>query len=420
MSVFFLVILGALLLDYGLELTTSLLNLKALRLEVPAPLQGIYEPAVYRKAQEYVRASTRSSLVTSTYSLLLLLVFWFVGGFNYLDILVRGWGLPDLANGLLYLGVLFFGYSLLTLPFSIYDTFVIEQRFGFNHTSRRTFVQDRLKGLALAIFLGGLLLGFVLALFQYGGPNSWLFCRAVVTAYNIINEYTAPVWIMSLFNKFTPMGPGELKDAILTYTRSIGFPIRDVYVVDASRRSSKANAFFTGLGRGKRIALFDTLIANHTIPETVAILAHEVGHYKLKHIFQGTAVSILHTGLLFWLLSIFLQSPGLYQAFHMTHQSVYTGILFFGLLYTPLELILSIFMRLLSRHNEAAADLFAARTIDDADSLSAALKKLAAVNLSNLRPHPLHVFLNYSHPPLLSRILAITKVKASPGVRATS
>jgi STE24 endopeptidase len=203
------------------------------------------------------------------------------------------------------------------------------------------------------------------------------------------------------------MAPGELKEAILSYARSVNFPIKNVSVMDGSRRSSKSNAFFTGFGRNKRIALFDTLIAQHTVAEMVAVLAHEVGHYKKKHILQGTIVSILHMGLLFFLLSLFLGSPGLYQAFYMKQESIYAGLLFFGLLYTPIELALSIIMQMVSRKHEYQADRFAAETIDEPLSLIDALKKLSATNLSNLTPHPFYVFLNYSHPPLRQRIQAI-------------
>jgi STE24 endopeptidase len=221
----------------------------------------------------------------------------------------------------------------------------------------------------------------------------------------------APTWIMPLFNKFTLMESGELKEAILRYTLSVNYPIKNVYVMDGSKRSGKSNAFFTGFGRSKRIALFDTLIAQHTIPEMVAVLAHEVGHYKKKHILQGIIVSIINAGIIFFLLSLFLGSHDLYQAFHMKQESIYTGLLFFGLLYTPIELILSFVIQMVSRKNEYEADRFAAETIDEPRNLIDALKKLSATNLSNLTPHPFYVFLNYSHPPLMQRIHAIQGVK---------
>jgi STE24 endopeptidase len=234
-----------------------------------------------------------------------------------------------------------------------------------------------------------------------------LYCWAAVAGYLLIIEFIAPNWLMPLFNKFTPLAEGELRTAIFDYAKSVDFPIQNVFVIDGSRRSSKSNAFFTGFGRNKRIALFDTLIAQHTVPELVAVLAHEIGHYKKKHIIQGLVISILHFGLLFFLLSIFLNSAGLYQAFYIAQPSIYTGLIFFGMLYTPIEFVLAILLNMLSRKNEADADRFAVLTSPDPLTLGDALRKLAANNLSNLTPHPLYTFLYYSHPPLLERTEAI-------------
>ncbi|MFC1945306.1 M48 family metallopeptidase [Chloroflexota bacterium] len=410
-NVFVIIIFVALILEFALELFGNLLNLKALKLELPKALEGIYEPEDYRKSQEYIRATTRFGLVGSSFALFLLLAFWFSGGFNWFDQVVRTWNLVPLVSGLLYIGILVFVNSLLALPFSIYGTFVIEGRFGFNRTTPRTFFLDRVKGLGLALLLGGTLLAGILALFQYAGSYAWLYCWAVVVIFSLAMQYIAPNWIMPLFNKFTPMESGELKESILRYVRSVNYPIKNIFVMDGSKRSSKSNAFFTGFGRNKRIALFDTLIAQHTVPEMVAVLAHEIGHYKKKHILQGTIVGILHTGVIFFLLSLFLGSTDLYQAFFMRQESIYAGLLFFGLLYTPIELVLSVVTQMFSRKNEYEADRFAAETMDDPYSLVDALKKLSATNLSNLTPHPFYVFLNYSHPPLLQRVQAIIGIK---------
>ena len=412
MNPFFLIILVALVLDFVLRLTASLLNLKALKLELPPTLEGVYNPEDYRKSQEYTRENMRFGLMVSAFQLLLLLAFWFAGGFNYLDQMVRAWGFVPIVSGLLYIGILLVAYSLLTLPFSVYDTFVIEGRFGFNRTTLRTFLMDRVKGLVLAILLGAPLLAGILSLFEYSGSYAWLYCWLIVTIFSLMVQFVAPTWIMPLFNKFTPLESGELRAAILNYARSVNFPVKNIFVMDGSRRSSKSNAFFTGFGRNKRIALFDTLTAKHTVPELVAVLAHEIGHHKKKHILQGVIISILHTGVLFFLLSVFLGSPSLYDAFYVEQQSIYTGLLFFGLLYTPIELLLSIVMQMLSRKNEYEADRFAAETIDEPQSLVDALKKLSASNLSNLAPHPFYVFLNYSHPPLLQRMRAIQRYNA--------
>jgi STE24 endopeptidase len=411
MNSFAIIIFVALVLEFALELAGNLLNLKALKLELPTALEGIYKAEDYRKSQEYIRATTRFGLVGNSSTLFLLLAFWFSGGFNWFDQVVRVWNSVPLVSGLLYVGILFIAYSLLMLPFSIYGTFVIEEHFGFNRTTPRTFFLDRVKGLGLGLLLGGPLLTGILALFQYAGPYAWLYSWAAVVMFSLAMQYVAPTWIMPLFNKFTAMESGELKEAILRYAHSVNFPIKNVSVMDGSKRSSKSNAFFTGFGRNKRIALFDTLIAQHAVPEMVAVLAHEVGHYKKKHILQGTIIGILHTGMIFFLLSLFLGSTDLYQAFYMRQESIYAGILFFGLLYTPIELVLSVAMQIFSRKNEYEADRFAAETIDDPISLVDALKKLCAINLSNLAPHPFYVFLNYSHPPLLQRLQAIQGIK---------
>jgi STE24 endopeptidase len=412
MNPFFFIILFALLIEHAVGVVANLLNLKSLRSEPPPALEWVYQPEEYRKAQEYIRNNTRFDFITGTFSLLVLLFFWFAGGFNYLDQVVRSWGFDPILNGLLYIGILMLGYSLLTLPFSIYRTFVIEERFGFNRTTPRTFLLDRIKGLGLMALLGAALLSGILALFGNVGYLAWVYCWLAVTAFSLIMQYVAPTWIMPLFNKFTPLEPGELKEAILNYARSVSFPITNVFVIDGSRRSSKSNAFLTGFGRNKRIALFDTLIKKHTVSELVAVLAHEIGHHKKKHILQGTIINILHTGVLFFVLSIFLGSPGLYDAFYMEQQSIYSGIVFFGLLYTPLEMVLSVIMHVLSRKNEYEADRFAAETIQHPQHLVQALKKLHAGNLSNLMPHPFYIFLNYSHPPLLQRMRAILRHQA--------
>ena len=407
MNVFFIVVMAALLIDFFLGLAADILNVKAAKQEVPGVLAGIYQPEEYQKSQEYLRVHTRFSLINESVSFLLILVVWLTGTFNSLDQFIRGWGFIPLVNGLIFAGILAAAYGIVELPFNIYATFVIEQRFGFNKTSPRTFIMDMLKGAAIVLPLGGFLLAGVLALFQYAGSYAWLYAFGIVILISIIISYVAPTWIMPLFNKFTPMPEGELREAITKYTKSVKFSISNLFVMDSSKRSTKSNAFFTGFGNNKRIALFDTLINRHTVPEIVAIIGHEVGHYKKKHIIQGLVIRMLNMLLVFFLLSIFLNSPGLFQAFRMQQQSIYAGLLFFGLLYTPLELVLGIGMQMLSRRNEYEADRFAASTVPQPESMITSLKKLASHNLSNLTPHPFYVFLNYSHPPLLKRINAI-------------
>ena len=411
MNIFFYIVIIALFLKFLIDIIAKILNLKALRTDLPLGLEGIYKPDEYRKSQEYTQSLTRFGFVVSSFSLLLILLVWFTGGFNSLDYVVRSWGFGSVVNGLFYFGILFIAYELLTLPFDIYATFVIEEHFGFNKTTSRLFVTDKLKGLALTVLLGGVLLAAILALFEYTGNFAWLYCWLIAAIYMIVMQFIAPVWLMPLFNKFTPMEPGELRDAIQGYARSAGYNVHNIFVMDGSKRSAKSNAFFTGFGRTRRIALFDTLISKHTIPELVAVLAHEIGHYKKKHVLWGMVISISHTGLIFYLLSVLLGSPGLYQAFYMDQSSVYAGLLFFGLLYTPVEMVLSLALHLLSRKYEYEADRFAVRTVDEPASMVEALKKLHADNLSNLTPHPFYVFLNYSHPTLLQRMQAIKQYK---------
>ncbi|MDO8578687.1 MAG: M48 family metallopeptidase [Dehalococcoidales bacterium] len=408
-NAFFIIILAAILLDFALDVLANVLNLRELKLEPPAGLEGVYKPEEYRRSQEYTRVATRFDFVSSTFSLAVLLVFWFSGGFNFLDSIVRSWGFNPLVNGLLYAGILAAAYGLIGLPFSVYETFGIEARFGFNRTTPRTFIMDLIKGAVLGALLGSPVLAAVLLLFQYAGAYAWLYVWAAVTLFSLAVSYVAPTWIMPLFNKFTPMEPGELRDAILSYAKSVDFPVRNVFVMDGSKRSTRGNAFFTGFGRNKRIALYDTLIAKHTVGEMVGVLAHEIGHHKKKHIMQGMIIGVLHSGLVLFLVSIFIRSQGLYQAFFMQQSSIYAGLIFFGLLYTPLEFVIGIFSQMLSRHNEREADIFAAETTGHPQDMIDALKKLSADNLSNLSPHPFFVFLNYSHPPLKERIENIRK-----------
>ena len=301
--------------------------------------------------------------------------------------------------------------TLLSLPFNIYDTFVIEERFGFNKTTPLVFMTDLFKGLGLGIVIGVPILAGVLAFFEYAGALAWLYCWIALTLVTLFLQFIAPTWIMPLFNKFTPLEDGELRESIMAYARRAEFPLENLFVMDGSKRSTKSNAFFTGFGKHKRIALFDTLIAAHAVPELVAVLAHEIGHYKKKHILQGMLISIAHSGVMLFLLSIFLHHQGLFDAFYVKQPSIYAGLIFFGMLYSPIELVISLAMNFLSRRNEYEADRFAIETTPDAEPFIAALKTLSVQNLSNLTPHPFHVALTYSHPPVLQRIQAIRRLK---------
>jgi STE24 endopeptidase len=407
MNVYTIIIFSALLLDYILNLVADILNLRMLSGEIPPEFIDVYDRETYRRSQKYTRVKILFGLLISTLSLAALLIFWFLGGFKYLDNFVREFHFNSILTGVVYIALLMLIREIFSLPFSLVNTFIIEERFGFNRTKPITFITDLLKGFVLVIVIGGPLLALVLVFFEIAGSYAWLYCWIASTIFTLILQFVAPTWIMPLFNKFKPLEDGDLKTAILNYSHSVDFPIAGVFVMDGSRRSNKSNAFFTGFGRNKRIALFDTLMANHSIPELIAIIAHEIGHYKKKHVIQGLILGIIHAGILFFLLSLFLGNKMLFQAFFMENISIYAGLIFFGLLYTPVELVLSLLLNQLSRHNEYEADRFAVETVESPSAMKTAMKSLSAHNLSNLLPHPFYVFLNNTHPPLLERVRAI-------------
>ncbi len=410
MSFYQVFILAALLAKFLVEFASELLNLRSLRPDLPAELKSFYDSQQYSKSQEYTKARTWLGIAGSSFDLVLLLVFWFAGGFNWLDQLLRSFNFNDIITGILYIGSILLADAILSIPFSIYSTFVIEEKFGFNRTTVRTFIVDRLKAFALSVALAVPLLAVVLWFFQYAGSLAWLYCWIISAIFVLILQFVAPVWILPLFNKFTPLSPGELKDCIFQYAAKVDFAVKDIFVIDGSKRSSKANAFFTGFGRNRRIALYDTLIEQHTIPELVAVLAHEIGHQKKKHVLKAIAIGIIHAGIVFFLMSVFLNNRKLFNAFQMEQVSVYGSLLFFGILYEPLSFILSIFLNAFSRRHEREADSYAARTVDNLEDMVSALKKLSVKNLSNLMPHRFYVFLHYSHPTLLQRIDSIRKI----------
>ena len=402
-----IVILIALVFELVLNGIADYLNLAMLKDDLPRDFEGVYDAERYRKSQEYLKVNTRFGWVSAAFNLMVLLLFWFGKGFPLLDVWVRSFNFGPIISGLIYAAALMLMKGLLSLPFSIYHTFVIEERFGFNQTSWSTFVLDLLKAIGIGVLLGAPLLSAILAFFEYAGSNAWWLCWIAVTAYMLGVQFIAPTWIMPLFNKFSPLEAGELKSAILSYAEAIKFPLENVYVMDGSRRSSKSNAFFTGFGKHRRIVLFDTLIKQHTTGELLAVLAHEMGHYKKKHIIQSLILGILQTGLMLYLLSLFISYPGLFDAFYMPQKSVYAGLIFFAMLYSPLDFFIGLFMQQLSRRNEIEADRFSVDTTGKPESMIDALKKLSVHNLSNLLPHPFYVFLNYSHPPVMQRIKAI-------------
>jgi len=402
--VFIIAVLGT---GYLLDLLLALAGLRSLSPRVPDEFTDILDEDAYRRTQEYIRATTRLSLLQATIILPVTLTFILAGGFNTVDLLVRSAGLGTIATGLLFTGLLLLLNFLVQLPFSLYTTFVLEERFGLNQTSVRTYVLDLLKGLLLAILLGGPLLAAVLWFFDSAGSLAWLYSWFFLVVFTLFVQVIAPVFLLPLFNRFTPLDDGALKQAILAYAKQENFPVQGIYTMDGSRRSKRLNAFFTGLGRWRRIVLYDTLVAAMDAPETVAILAHEMGHFKRHHIAKMMLVSMLQSGMLLYGLSFFLHNSGLFAAFSMEHVSTYAGLVFFFFLYAPVSLVLSLLSNMLSRRYEYEADRFAVRSSGLAGPLISALKKLSRKNLANLTPHPLQVLVHYSHPPVLERIRAI-------------
>jgi STE24 endopeptidase len=402
-------ILFFILFETGIHIIADVLNLKHLKNDIPDTFKDVYDEERYRQSQSYLRVNTRFGWFTTLFNLMVLIVFWFGKGFPFFDRWAQSWGGGPVVTGLIFIAALSCLKMLLSLPFAVYSTFVIEERFGFNKTRWSTFIMDLLKGLALSLLLGGPIAAVILWFFEYAGPNAWWICWMTVSIYMLVVQFIAPAWIMPWFNKFTPLQEGPLRQAIIDYARKIGFSLDNIYIIDGSRRSSKSNAFFTGFGRNKRIALFDTLVEQHSDPELVSILAHEMGHYKKRHIIKMVILGIVQTGVIFFLLSIFISYQGLFDAFYMNQPSVYAGFIFFAMLWTPIDFITGLFVQILSRKNEYEADRFAVETITDRRDLIEALKKLSVHNLSNLGPHPFYVFLNYSHPPILDRIQAIQK-----------
>lgn len=400
-------ILSCLIGYYLLDSIAKILNVKNLQDEVPPEFVGFYEPHRYRESQRYLRTKTRFELISASFDLACLLIFWGLGGFERLDVWVKTLSQGPIVTGILYFAILAAARELLELPFEAYATFVIEEQFGFNRATLKTFVLDRLKGWALA---GCLLAGFlalVLSLLERFGLQIWPVAWLITAAVSILLTYLAPTLILPIFFKFSPLPDGPLREGILNYCHKQKFSLRDLLVIDGSRRSSKANAFFTGFGKNKRIALFDTLIQNHTVPELIAVLAHEVGHFKHRHAIQHFVFAQINLCFLFVLASLCLSRPELYAAFGVTHPSYYVGFVLFSILVQPLAIIIGVVLNFLSRRHEFEADRFAAESTGEPGSLILALKKLSKDSLSNLTPHPLLVGLHFTHPPVLERIRAL-------------
>jgi STE24 endopeptidase len=407
MNIWLIIVLAIIVFSFILETSLSVLNIKALSPDLPKEFETVYNRAEYQKSQNYTKTQTIFGIIENSWSTLLIVTFILCGGFNWIDKLARQYGYGDIITGLIFAAILVLLSFLSTLPFSIYSTFVIETKFGFNTTTAKTFVLDMLKGALLAIILGGPLLALIFWFFQASGVYAWVYCWIGVVAFSIAIQFIAPVVIMPLFNTFTPLEPGELKDKILQYSEREKFQLNGIFTMDGSKRSTKLNAFFTGFGKFRKIVFFDTLTNELTPDEIVAVLAHEMGHFKLKHIIKMMALSIIQTGFMFFLLSLFLKMPEVCLAFGLEQPSIYASLVFFGFLYSPISLFISIAANNLSRKHEYEADAYASATTGESSQLITSLKKLSRANLSNLTPHPLYVFFHYSHPPLLQRIKSL-------------
>ncbi len=405
-NAWFIAIVLGLFLMWKLDLFATLLNLKALSGEIPATFEGFVDEEAYEQSQEYTRVRAVFGIGEGIFSLVLLFVFWWLGGFGWLDEQVRALGYGPIVSGLIFVVALMLAHHVIDLPFNLYSTFVIEEKFGFNRTTFGTWVLDQLKGLVLGALIGLPLLAALLWIFQ-SVPMAWIWGWGLVTVFSLALTYVAPTWIMPLFNKFEPLDEGELKTEIHAMAEKCDFPLKEVFVMDGSKRSSKSNAFFTGFGNNKRIALFDTLIENHTVPELVGVLAHEIGHYKRRHIVKSMIIGVVTTGAMFFLLGMMMENRALFDAFGVKETSVYVSLILFGILMSPVNDLLSIGGSLLSRKHEFEADAYAAEVTGNPGAMADALRKLSKDNLSNLTPHPFYVFLNYSHPPVAERVKAL-------------
>ena len=414
MSAYLVAVVAFLAVRYLVDLLADWLNVRQAPGEPPQEFADICDAEQYARSRRYLHDRTVFGSVVDTVHTAAVLLLILLGGFRFLDHAARaiGWS-SEIATGLAFIGMLAFAGFVLQLPFDIHDTFVIEERYGFNKTTPRTFILDRLKGAALAIVLGGGAFSAVCWFFGKYGPAAWAYAWAAMTALQVVLFFIAPCVIMPLFNKFTPLEPGALREAIEDYLRRQRFLARGVFKMDGSRRSAKSNAFFTGFGRFRRIVLYDTLMEKHTVPEVLATVAHELGHCRGRHVPLALLRGIARTGLTLLILSQFLERRALFEAFQVSQPSVYAGLVFFGFLYTPIALVGAVLEGAVSRRHEYEADAFALHSTGDGEAMAGALKRLTVDSLSDLAPHPFKVWLHYSHPPVVDRIRRIRALAGS-------
>ncbi len=401
-----LIIVAIAVVSYLFDQWLDLINLRSLRTDIPDDIARFYDRERYVKSLTYHKTLTRFSFFSAGVSFVVSIIMLLAGGFGWLDDQLRGLIEHPILLSLAFFGVLALASDLLSLPFQWYSVFVIEERFGFNKTTIRTFVLDKIKGYLLAVVIGAPLLALLVYLIQAIGPMFWLWFAIVACAVVLFINILYTSLILPIFNKLTPLADGELKTAIQEFAAKVDFPLDSIFVIDGSKRSSKANAFFSGIGKKKRIVLYDTLIEKHTTEELVAVLAHEVGHFKKKHIVMGLVLSIIQIVFTLWVLSLMVYNENLSIALGGSQHSIHLNLIAFSILFTPISGVTGLLMTMYSRRNEYEADAYARDTFSGV-ALANALKKLSVDSLSNLYPHPLYVFFHYSHPPLLSRLSRI-------------
>ena len=383
--------------------------MKSISAILPEGFEKVYNKNKYAKSQKYLKINSQFSLFSSSFSFFIIMIIIHFGVFGFLDDFVRAKSSNSIYSGLVFFGILFIINDIINLPFSFFKNFVIEEKFGFNKMTISIFIKDKLKSYLLVFFIGGITMFSILSFFYYFETYGWLIVWIFLTIFSIIIQPIFIHLIAPMFNKFSPLNDGELKSAITKYSKKINFQISRIDVMDGSKRSNHSNAYFTGFGKSKRIALFDTLINNHSIEEIVSVVAHEAGHYKKKHIFFGMILGVIQTGLMLFLFNFIINEVALYKVFGVSEPSIYSGLVFFGLLFTPINMILSLISLSISRKNEFEADQYALDTTNNPQALISMLKGLASDNLSHLTPHPFTVFLQYTHPPIYERVKKIEK-----------
>lgn len=412
-NVFTVVVIAIILIDYALQTYLQYINAANSSAPVPEPLRGIYNDEEYRRQQAYQAENTRFSLISSTVSTVIMLALVVFGGFAFVNDFVVSLVAPDsvlttIVTSLLFFGILLLLNTVLDLPFSYYETFTIEQKYGFNKSTRRLFFSDQIKSFVMTCFVGAVLVSLIQLIYIQTADYFWILAWAVIAVFSVFINMFYTSLIVPMFNKLTPLAEGELRTAINDFASSAGFKLDNIYVIDSSKRTTKANAYFSGLGPKKKIVLYDSLISDLTTVEIVAVLSHEIGHYKHRHTLQMLFASLVNSLILTTILGVFLSSDALAQGFGVDHANFHVNILAFGMIFTPVSFIIDVVINVFSRHNEYQADAFAS-SHSLGEPLISALKKLTHKSLSNLTPHPLYVFFYYSHPTLLQRINAILK-----------